>query len=100
VNLIKMLSHTTYGTERQTLIKGHSLITASIHKNSTLIFTKLTKKDERKLNTKHTRSLKYAIGVFVTLPNTCIHTETYRGIMPLKHHRKVQLLKQQKQCHP
>lgn len=91
INLIKMLSHTRYGGERQTLLKIHETVTTSIHNYSSLIFTKLTKKDEQKLNTIHTRSIKYSIGAFVTSPNTSVHTES--GVMPLKHQRKIQLIK-------
>lgn len=91
INLIKMLSHTKYGGERETLLRVHEAVTTSIHNYSALIFTKLTKKDERKLNTIHTRSTKYAIGAFVTSPNSSVHAES--GIMPLKHQRKIQLLK-------
>ena len=91
VNLIKMLSHTKYGGERETLLRIHEAITTSIHNYSAQIFTKLTKKDDRKLNTIHTRCTKYAIGAFVTSPNTSVHSES--GIIPLKYQRKVQLIK-------
>lgn len=91
VNLIKMLSHTKYGAERQTLLNIHQALTTSVHNYSALILTKFTKKDERRLNTIHTRSLKYALGAFITSPNTSIHIEA--GVMPLKHQRKVQLIK-------
>jgi ribonuclease HI len=90
-NLIKMLSNTTYGAERQTLLKIHESLTTSIHNYSSLILTKLTKNDERKINTVHIRCLRYAIGAFVTTPNTSTQTEA--GVLPLKHQRKVQLLK-------
>lgn len=91
INLIKMLSHSKYGGERQTLLRVHEAVTTSIHNYSSLIFTNLTKKDEQKLNTIQTRSTKYAIGAFVTSPNTSVYAES--GIMPLKHQRKIQLLK-------
>jgi ribonuclease HI/uncharacterized protein YjgD (DUF1641 family) len=91
VNLIKMLSHTTYGADRQTLLRIHDSLTTSIHNYAGTVLTNLTKQQENRLKTIHIKSLKFAIGGFHTTPNTSTQVEA--GVLPLKHQRKVQLIK-------
>jgi len=91
VNIIRMLSNSTYGADRESLIKIHESVTTSVLNYGSLIMTNLTKRDEQKLNTIHIKSLKYAIGAFVTSPNLSVEAEA--GVLPLRYRRKMQLAK-------
>jgi ribonuclease HI len=91
MKVIKMLSNTTYGSDRKTLLKLHDVLISSINSYGAIALNNLTKEQDRKLNSVHYRSIKYAIGAFITSPNKSVEVEA--GVVPLKHQRQQQRIK-------
>jgi hypothetical protein len=91
MKIIKMLSNTTYGSDRKTLLKLHDVLISSINSYGAIALNNLTKEQDRKLNSVHYRSIKYAIGAFITSPNKSVEVEA--GVVPLKHQRQQQRIK-------
>jgi ribonuclease HI len=91
MKVIKMLSNTTYGSDRKTLLKLHDALVTSVSSYGMIALNNITKEQDKKLTTVHIRSLKYAIGAFVTSPNKSVEVEA--GVFPLKHQRQVQRTK-------
>jgi ribonuclease HI len=91
LRVIRMLSNTTYGSDRKTLLKLHDALISSINNYGAIALNNLTKNQDNKLNAVHMKSLKYAIGAFVTSPNKSVEVEA--GVVPIKHQRAIQRLK-------
>ena len=91
LNIIRMLSNTTYGSDRKTLLKLHSALINSINNYGAIALNNATKNQYHKLNAVHMKSLKYAIGAFITSPNKSVEVEA--GVISLSHQRTLQRMK-------
>lgn len=91
MNVIRMLSNTTYGSDRNSLLKLHDALIASINGYGSIAFNNLTQEQEKRLNTVQIRGLKYAIGAFITSPNKSVEVEA--GVTPVRHQRQIQRMK-------
>ena len=91
MNVIRMLSNTTFGSDRTTLLKLHDALIASINGYGAIALNNLTKEQEKKLNTVQIRGLKFAIGAFITSPNKSVEVEA--GVTPVRYQRQTQRMK-------
>lgn len=87
VNLIRTLSHTTWGGNRENLLKIHQAITLAQIDYGSAIYGSASKATLRKLDVIHNTGVRLAIGAFRTSPIVSILAEA--GMKSLEQRRQI-----------
>jgi hypothetical protein len=90
LNLIKMLAHCKYGSDRKFLLRMHNIFILSIFDYCSFIYSSASKSILKTLDTIHHQGIKISIGAFRTSPSISILTES--GQIPLKFRRDRQIM--------
>ena len=90
LNLLKILSHTHYGSERKLLIRIHNLIVLPIIDYGSIIYSTANKNLMQKLKSIHNLGIRLCIGAFRTSPVDSILAEA--GEYSLEYRQEKQAL--------